>query len=106
MSTIRPPFEVKPRGAHSACAIGSKLYIFGGLSPHNPSSGKMDDYEYLNTVLVFDFNTAKWSIPQLKGTVPQPCAGHAAAVAGTNMFVFGGRNGSLLLQDMYMLDTS
>jgi len=112
MKTIRPPSDqkIRPRGAHTACTIGHKLYIFGGISPQlqqqaSSSSRQDDDYEYLNTLLIFDLQTEAWSTPNIKGTLPQACAGHAAAAAGKYVFVFGGRNGSLLLQDMYMLDT-
>lgn len=96
------PIKIRPRAAHSCCVVGSKLYIFGGLTC---PTGKDEDLEYLDQLLVFDMLTCTWSLPPTKGSCPSARAGHSVTVFGNNMYIFGGRKGAVLLHDIYQLNT-
>lgn len=42
----------------------------------------------------------------MKGTIPQARAGHTFVSVGTDIYLFGGRKGTILLQDFHVLDTT
>ena len=46
----------------------------------------------------------KCKILQTKGKLPQPRANHGSALIGTNFYLFGGWNGSKILNDFYMIN--
>lgn len=102
--------KLVPRGAHSCSVIESqkRMYIFGGLTPAygNSVQSKTVDLEYLNSICVYDFEGKQWLKLRCKGDIPPMRAGHASCVVGEYIYVFGGRKGSNLLQDFYVLDTS
>lgn len=45
-----------------------------------------------------------WEWPKCTGAIPVPRAAHAAALVDNRVFVFGGRNGKIRMNDMYVLD--
>lgn len=47
-----------------------------------------------------------WTRLQVNGAPPPPRWGHTAAVIGEKLIVFGGHNGSRMLNDLHVLDTS
>jgi len=107
--------KLQPRGAHSCSLIESqkKMYIFGGLtsgpsassSSSRSSSGSNIDLKYLNIMHVFDFEKREWSQVKCKGEIPPARAGHSSCVVKEFIYIFGGRKGSNILQDFYVLDT-
>ena len=61
------------------CAVGSKIYIFGG---HGYDSG------LLNTIYFFDGETE--TLEQLGQTLPVPLVYSACTAIGENIYIFGG----------------
>ncbi|CAG5120142.1 unnamed protein product, partial [Candidula unifasciata] len=74
---ILPP----PRSAASLVAVGTKLYLFGGLSH---MSGWFDD------LFVFDTITNSWSIPDTEGNRPRARDKLQAVAIDSNIYYFGG----------------
>jgi len=88
---------------HTACLVGSRVYIFGGFDGHgtNFDLASFDPYTCTWT------NIAKSA---QKGTPPPSRTNHAAAAVGKNMYIFGGNNNNeagqyQVLKDFCMLDT-
>lgn len=46
----------------------------------------------------------EWSYPSAKGEWPSPRAAHAAALVGSDVFIFGGRHGADRMNDLWKLD--
>lgn len=46
-----------------------------------------------------------WSKPNIKGLPPPPRDSHTCVALGTNLYVFGGTDGSSPLRDLHVLDT-
>ena len=55
-----------------------------------------------NTIYVLDADTLSWSKPNVAGVTPFPRYRHASAIAGSQMYSFGGFGGGA---DLYALDT-
>ncbi|EFJ04655.1 hypothetical protein SELMODRAFT_138417, partial [Selaginella moellendorffii] len=49
--------------------------------------------------------TYTWSKPVMKGTHPSPRDSHSSTAVGSKLYVFGGTNGTSLLNDLFVLDT-
>ena len=47
----------------------------------------------------------RWSEPAIKGSPPTPRDSHSCTVVGDNLFVFGGTDGTNMLNDLHILDT-
>lgn len=84
-----------PRSLHTATAVGSRLFIFGGQE-----SG----YTF-GDIFVLDTETNVWSKPQTTGEAPGSVFRHAATLVGTSIFVFGGYDGQNDTNDLSVLDT-
>jgi hypothetical protein len=94
------------RYAHSAVAFRGLLYIFGGYG---------GDDAWLNDLWVLDTQAIRvrdqrkaamtWFRPQTTGSPPPPRAAHTANIVGQKLYIFGGNNGSIRLNDLYSLDT-
>ncbi|KAG5049572.1 hypothetical protein JHK85_010675 [Glycine max] len=76
------------RWGHTCNAVrdGRFLYLFGGYGKFNLKQS--------------------WSEPAIKGPPPTPRDSHSCTVIGDSLFVFGGTDGSKLLNDLHILDTS
>jgi N-acetylneuraminic acid mutarotase len=73
------------RIAHSAAAIGSKLYVFGGRSGVDIGEGSLNDLYCLDT------EDARWSqVVPASGVVPPKRSYHCMAAAQGKLFLFGG----------------
>lgn len=82
------------RHGHTATAVAkNKLVVIGGRRMHQV----LDEVQVLNT------DGMKWSTMNLRGVVPAR-EGHAAALIGERIFIFGGTNGTLLTSDIFCLD--
>ena len=84
---------------HTACAVGGRLYIYGGYSLR----------ERLNhsTTLLLDCSSDQYTLQRLdmEGEfVPTPRNGHTANVVDDKLFVFGGWGGNSVSEDVYILD--
>lgn len=84
-----------PRSLHTATAVGSRLFIFGGQE-----SG----YTF-GDIFVLDTETFQWSKPHTTGEAPGSVFRHAATLVGTSIFVFGGYDGQNDTNDLSVLDT-
>lgn len=86
-----------PRWAHSAVAIGSKIYIYGGVGT-----------TVLDDLCILDTDTMVWqtlnssSRPKER---PEKMMSHTAAVVGNTIWLFGGQQGRKFLKGLYCLDT-
>nr|KAE8929191.1 hypothetical protein PF009_g20687 [Phytophthora fragariae] len=64
--------SLSPRSGHSAVAIGSKIYVFGGF---DVAAGAT-----FNDVNVFDTRTLSWYEAAVEGEEPRPRNAHAAII--------------------------
>ncbi|KAK9022971.1 hypothetical protein V6N11_003207 [Hibiscus sabdariffa] len=83
-----------PRHRHAAAAVGSKIYVFGGLNNDTISS----------SLHVLDTNTLQWE--ELVAHGEWPCARHSHSMVayGSKIFMFGGYSGEAL-GDLYSFDS-
>eukprot|EP01113_Clastostelium_recurvatum_P033836 TRINITY_DN451_c0_g1_i1.p1 TRINITY_DN451_c0_g1~~TRINITY_DN451_c0_g1_i1.p1 ORF type:complete len:311 (-),score=67.69 TRINITY_DN451_c0_g1_i1:79-1011(-) len=88
-------FEPSVRRAHSATAVGKKLFVFGGGDGPN----------YFKDLYIFDTRDHTWTKPVTTGTSPGPRRAHTAELIGNKLYVFGGGDGAKALNDTYVLDT-
>ncbi|GAX10239.1 hypothetical protein FisN_3Lh436 [Fistulifera solaris] len=85
----RPP---PPRYFHSCCLYGNKLYVYGGYSGS----------ERLGDMYCFDYDTNHWSqVDCNHGEVPSGRSSLVAQVHNNYLYIFGGYNGSNVLNDFY-----
>ncbi|GCB70034.1 hypothetical protein scyTo_0012540 [Scyliorhinus torazame] len=86
----KPPAS---RHGHVMVAIGSKLFIHGGLA------GKFffNDMYFIDTAAV----NMKWKKVKIKGDIPGGCAAHSAFSHGKYIFIFGGMDATGALNTMY-----
>lgn len=82
------------RHRHAAAAVGSKIYVFGGLNNETVSSS-------LN---VLDTNTLRWEELVVRGEWPCARHSHSMVVYGSKLFMFGGYSGERALGDLYSFD--
>lgn len=57
-----------------------------------------------NQLACYDPDTKEWSYPEVGGEWPCPRAAHAGAKVGSNVFIFGGRDGEVRMNDFWRLD--
>ena len=78
--------------AITSAAVGTKVYLFGGL-----------DGSQLNTINVFD--TENNTINTLSITLPSAASAIASAAVGTKVYLFGGKDDSSYLSTINVFDT-
>ncbi|KAK3812816.1 MAG: hypothetical protein J3Q66DRAFT_346689 [Benniella sp.] len=88
-----------PRHSHSACVIGTTMFIFGG---------QLNGY-YLNDIFAFDMkslNTSnpKWSRLEPASEFPPARAGHCAAAYDGKVYIFGGADEQFFYNDIWSYD--
>ncbi|XP_048042656.1 rab9 effector protein with kelch motifs [Megalobrama amblycephala] len=76
-STGKPP---APRHGHVIAAIGSDIYIHGGMSGET----------FHNDMFLLNTETMKWEKVKAKGEIPPGVAAHSSVSFGKNIFIFGG----------------
>lgn len=69
-----------------ACAVGKKVYLFGGVTAITTTNGVATD-TYTNDIYVFD--TERLVIEKI-GTLPKPCYMGRAYLIGEKIYIFGG----------------
>src|SRR5262245_51985978 len=87
-----------PCRAHTSTLITqSKLLIFGG------GQGPV----YYNASYIFDTVSRRWSKPNFGDqTIPAPRRAHTAVLYNGKVWIFGGGNGMMALNDVWTLDIS
>ncbi|KAI8913109.1 hypothetical protein DFJ77DRAFT_466810 [Powellomyces hirtus] len=86
------------RLGHSFTAIGTKIYLFGGLHLN----------EAYNDLWIFDTVMRTWTLQPTSGQIPSARSGHTTTVSGSKLYVFGGfsKSGKPEVYDhVYVLDT-
>lgn len=96
-----PLIDGKPppaRGGQAGVLLGNLFIVFGGTY-------FKDKFQYLNDLWVIDTDAMEWHKPKAAGKAPSPRYGHAAAVVGTSVYVFGGSGPSgAIHNDLHRLD--
>ncbi|THH03337.1 hypothetical protein EW145_g6334, partial [Phellinidium pouzarii] len=83
--------------SHSATVVdNTTIWLFGGC----------DDKEFWRDVLCLDVETMEWTRPETIGEVPPPCRAHTATLVDRRLFVFGGGQGNMYYNTLYVLDTT
>ena len=86
----------KPRAGHTAVVMDGKMLMFGGVAE---SSAGMHSC-WLNDLWSLDLTTFKWSIQRSKGSrLPGSRKGHTAVTHKHSMFVFGGGQDDMSLNN-------
>lgn len=76
------PLIPPARTNHTMVTFNDRLWLFGGT----------DGVHWFNDAWVYDPRTNAWQSIDYVGVTPTPREGHAAAMVGDIMYVFGGRN--------------
>ena len=104
--------------AHSATLIDSTAWIFGGCDErgcwkdvwcfnaglYNQIDAPPPFNSDLWTLLWIE--TMQWSRPDMLGDIPPPCRAHTATLVDRRLVVFGGGEGPVYRNDVYILDTA
>ncbi|XP_069465533.1 rab9 effector protein with kelch motifs isoform X2 [Ambystoma mexicanum] len=88
----KPP---APRHGHAMVAVGTKLFVHGGLSGDT----------FFQDMFCIDTNDMEWKKLKVKGDVPEGCAAHSAAACGKHIYIFGGMDSHGSVNSMYKFDT-
>jgi hypothetical protein len=84
-----------PRSSHSLSVVAGRAYLFGGeINPREPVDNDMHIITLPSgSVMSADYRAIPAKPEIAGGEVPEKRVGHAAAVIGERIFVFGGRGG-------------
>ncbi|KAM4665203.1 rab9 effector protein with kelch motifs isoform 2-T2 [Discoglossus pictus] len=85
----------KPRHGHALAAIGSKLYVHGG----------MEGEAFFSDMFCIDTDVMKWECLEMKGDVPPACAAHSIVAWNKQIYIFGGMTNMGATDTMYRYDT-
>ena len=105
-----------PRCCHRGWEYAGKLWIFEGEC--NVTHSYLNDYgdfaptvwqdtSFTNQLLCFNPSHKQWSSPKCTGSIPAPRSGHAAAVLGSEVWLYGGYGGTVaqnMFDDLYKLN--
>ncbi|KAM7144476.1 rab9 effector protein with kelch motifs isoform 1-T1 [Macrochelys suwanniensis] len=80
-----------PRHGHIAVAVGTKLFIHGGLSGD----------KFYSDLYCIDTDDMRWEKLPAAGDVPGGRAAHSAAAFGDHLYIFGGMDPTGALDTMY-----
>jgi len=82
-----------PCNMHTADNYEDKIYVFRGG----------DGRDYLNDLLELNTSTLHWrSVQDVSGLKPPPRANHSSSIIKSNLYIFGGWDGSKRLNDLYV----
>eukprot|EP01118_Nematostelium_gracile_P011088 TRINITY_DN38_c0_g1_i1.p1 TRINITY_DN38_c0_g1~~TRINITY_DN38_c0_g1_i1.p1 ORF type:complete len:424 (-),score=71.07 TRINITY_DN38_c0_g1_i1:135-1406(-) len=73
------------RTNHAACAIGTKMYIYGGNRTEEDKS-----YKIYSDLHVLDTTTLTWTKPKTTGDIPGPRVAHKLLTVNNQVYLFGG----------------
>ncbi|GAU18390.1 hypothetical protein TSUD_202790, partial [Trifolium subterraneum] len=85
-----------PRLGHTASLVGDLMFVIGGRTGPD---------KILSDVWSLDTIKNCWKLLQCGGTVFPPRHRHAAAVVGSNIYVFGGFDNDIIFSSFFVLDT-
>jgi len=89
-----------PRIGHTAAAVGSSIYIFGGRSAKEVGEGSMNDIHR------FDTETSAWTPERVQGSTPPARSFHAMTSDSKRyIYLFGGCGEGGRLRDLFVYDT-
>ncbi|XP_067009770.1 kelch domain-containing protein 3 isoform X2 [Anabrus simplex] len=80
------------RDFHSATAVGSRMYIFGGRGDLNGPYHSQEEV-YCSDIMYLDTINGRWYRPVTTGAIPIGRRSHSAFVYKGYLFIFGGYNG-------------
>lgn len=85
------------RAGHACTSIREKVFVFGGVTV---------DGNLLNDVWTFDQDSCSWTQVSCYGNQPSPRQGTSACASedGRRIYVFGGNDGTKVLNDVFFLD--
>ncbi|KAF3701987.1 Rab9 effector protein with kelch motifs [Channa argus] len=84
-----------PRHGHVIAAVGSKIYIHGGMAGE----------KFHNDMYFLDTRNMKWDKVHVKGDSPPGVASHSAVVLGKTIYIFGGMTADGASNFMYRFNT-
>lgn len=87
-SAGKPP---SPRHGHAIVAVGSVIYIHGGMAGE----------KFHSDMFSLDTESMKWDRVKAKGDVPPGTAAHSAVALGRNVYIFGGMTADGASNSMY-----
>ncbi|KAK1556548.1 hypothetical protein Q3G72_007287 [Acer saccharum] len=79
---------------HAAAVVGSKIYVFAGLTDNAISS----------SLHVLDTDNLQWKELSVSGEWPCARHSHSMVACGSQIYMFGGYNGKKILGDLYSFD--
>ncbi|XP_066445355.1 rab9 effector protein with kelch motifs-like [Eleutherodactylus coqui] len=85
----------KPRHGHTITAVGSKLFIHGGMAGSS----------FFSDLFCIDTDTMAWEQLRTKGEPPPPCAAHSSVCWENFIYIFGGMTEAGPISTMYRFDT-
>ncbi|EIW56695.1 galactose oxidase [Trametes versicolor FP-101664 SS1] len=94
----------KPCRAHTATLVDRKLFVFGG----GESADYYNDVYVLDTVMRTWYHPLDSSIAEAERpcVFPPPRRAHTSVLYKNKLWIFGGGNGSMALNDVWTLDLS
>jgi N-acetylneuraminic acid mutarotase len=85
------------RGYHSAVLYNKYILVFAGFNGS----------DVLNDIVALDIETLTWFLPDTcSGYFPQARNAHSMVLHGSQLYLFGGYNGSRDTNELYILETS
>jgi Galactose oxidase, central domain len=92
-----------PRYNHAACAVKTKLFIFGG---RNDEFYKQREDSSLDDLFCFDVSTLRWENLKVQGNIPSGRWGHCMISCGSKFLMLGGlTNKQFMNADLNVLET-
>ncbi|XP_044161131.1 rab9 effector protein with kelch motifs isoform X1 [Bufo gargarizans] len=85
----------KPRHGHIITAVGTKLFIHGGMAGSS----------FFSDMFCIDTDTMKWKRLKMKGDLPPACAAHSSISWKKFIYIFGGMTETGPISTMYRFDT-
>ncbi|KAF5329556.1 hypothetical protein D9619_009026 [Psilocybe cf. subviscida] len=93
-STVNQDGPRYKRLSHTSTQVGSFVFVMGGH----------DSVEYTNELLVYNLVSLMFEPKKAFGRPPSPRGYQATILADSRLFLFGGSNGLLSFDDVYILD--
>ncbi|KAG5011256.1 hypothetical protein JHK87_019771 [Glycine soja] len=86
-----------PRLGHTASLVGNRMFVIGGRTGPD---------KILSDVWILDTTKNSWNLLQCGDSGFPPRHRHAAAVMGSNIYVFGGLDNDIIFSSFYVFDTN